>query len=461
MSLLRVACGVLPWAGVILAAYACTSSSASSDDTPTGGGDAARESSTTLGDGGSEVEEVTDGASSEAGTTARSVVAVGGAFGCVLAKDRTVSCWGRNDFGQLGRDPGSTPSACGGAPCSAVPTKVPGLENVARLAAGDDFACALDVSGLVRCWGSNTKGQLATTGTASSFTPRQVIANVVDISAAGSHACAITTQGFAHCWGENTCNVFGNNAGAIQAVPRQLPDVPQVSQISVGTDALCATLTQEGRVLCWGADHKGSLGHDVQVVGVQCNGVPADSAPKHVLNESEVPLSGISDVHVGVGVACARQTDGKVFGWGDNDQGALGLGLPDPNAHRRATPIPAFFVKKLDVQGETACAIVADRLMCWGDGRSGKLDSLAPQPTCGGKICRPLPFAIPGMTQVRELASGPGSIFTIKEDRTLWAWGRNNSAEIAVPTNDSANQACTGGVCIPSPRTILNGPPLD
>lgn len=400
-----------------------------------------------------------DPGSKDGGPPARSVVAVGGTFACILARDRTVWCWGKNDQGQLGRDPTSTPS-CGSSPCSHVPTKVEGLTNVARLALGDDFGCALDISGSIRCWGSNAKGQLGAPGFQSSFEPVPVIVNATDVTAAGAHACALTVDGFVDCWGENTCGMFDGDAGSVLEWPRRVR-LPPMKQISVGPDAMCTTRV-DGRVLCWGADHRGSLGHDVPPNSGDCNGVPFDPVARSVQAvDSELPITLVSDVHVGSGFACARHTNGKVTCWGDNQRGALGQGLPDSLPHPRAVEVPAMLAERLEVSGQTACVVVADRVMCWGDGRFGQLASLEAEASCGGQTCRALAHAIPGMMPARDVAVGPGSIAAIKDDVTVWMWGRNDFGELAVPVDDPANVACGSGRCVPQPTQLTGLPPLD
>lgn len=435
--------------------YACDGDDAAG--APIGGpDDAGRDGSSVRTDDAAGDANGTDGS-----IATRSAVAVGDGFACALAKDRTVSCWGRNDVGQLGRDPAAM-SLCGTFPCSAVPEPVVGLANVVRLVAGDDFACAMDASRSVWCWGSNAKGQLAATGVTSSFTPRKTIVDVMAVSANGAHACAITTAGFVYCWGDGSCGIFGTADGGVETVPRQVPGVPQMAQLSVGTDAVCGT-KPDGRVLCWGADHRGSLGHDVDPAAPLCNSVPFDPVAKHVQAKSnELPIEQIAEVHIGDGVGCARRTDGAVLCWGDNERGGLGQGMPDPTPHPRALEVPALKAVKLDVHGQTPCAIVADRLLCWGDGQYGQLGALEPDAGCGGTGCRPLAHAISGMMPVRDVWSGRGTIGTIKDDATLWMWGRNDSAELALPQADPLNEPCAGGsVCVPQPRQVTNAPPLD
>jgi alpha-tubulin suppressor-like RCC1 family protein len=79
-------------------------------------------------------------------------VAAGGYFTCIRRADNTVACWGDNATGQMGTTPGTTDAK--------TPQIIPGLKNVTRVATSrDGFVCALD-TGIVRCWGQNSAGQL-------------------------------------------------------------------------------------------------------------------------------------------------------------------------------------------------------------------------------------------------------------------------------------------------------------
>ena len=90
-------------------------------------------------------------------------VAAGGRHSCALGADGSVRCWGDNDAGQLGNGaPGSNP----------VPVNVSGMgHGMVAIAAGDQFSCALDAQGGVRCWGANDQGQLGNGKLTGSLVP--------------------------------------------------------------------------------------------------------------------------------------------------------------------------------------------------------------------------------------------------------------------------------------------------
>src|SRR5690349_16376177 len=134
MASSRVLSGI---AGVawLTAAYACNASDPPDTPFPITAEDGGQSS-----DASALIEAAADDPDAQlgdAGGPVTSMVAVGAAFACALAKDGGVWCWGKNDVGQLGRDPSTTP-ACGSTRCSTEPVRVEGLGSAVRIAAGDD-----------------------------------------------------------------------------------------------------------------------------------------------------------------------------------------------------------------------------------------------------------------------------------------------------------------------------------
>lgn len=81
----------------------------------------------------------------------------------------TVSCWGFNYYGQVGR-------AVGTPPYVYTPVVVSGLSGVTAVSAGGSHTCALQSNGIVQCWGINSDGQLGTGSTLeSNVTPAPVL----------------------------------------------------------------------------------------------------------------------------------------------------------------------------------------------------------------------------------------------------------------------------------------------
>lgn len=111
-------------------------------------------------------------------TTPLGSLAAGLEHSCAVLTNNTVNCWGENASGQLGNGTiaGFIPPGAGGSVSSTVfPVSVSGIGSATQVSAGQFHTCALLASGTVRCWGSNTFGQLGDSSTISAFTPVQVV----------------------------------------------------------------------------------------------------------------------------------------------------------------------------------------------------------------------------------------------------------------------------------------------
>ncbi|MEZ4621362.1 MAG: hypothetical protein R2867_38490 [Caldilineaceae bacterium] len=140
---------------------------------------------------------------------------------CAIANNGGVTCWGRNNDGQLGdgtEEPRTTP------------VMVMGLTgSVKALALGVDHSCALLESGSVQCWGSNQYGQLGDGTNSDVAVPVDVIglpAGVTAIAAGEHHSCALIQGTDVRCWGRNQLGQLGNNSTVNSNVPVTVSGIP-------------------------------------------------------------------------------------------------------------------------------------------------------------------------------------------------------------------------------------------
>ena len=232
-------------------------------------------------------------------------VSNGASAACVRTSAGGARCWGWNGDGQLGN---------GSMGDSHVPVDVQGLTSgVSAVSVGYAFACALTTAGGVKCWGSNTYGQLGNASTTRSPIPVDVqglTSGVASISVGRDHACAVTTGGGAKCWGYNSEGELGNGSHVDSHVPVDVVGLGSgVASISSGHVHTCA-LTTGGGVKCWGDNLRTELGF---------NNSAADYSyvPVNVTGLS----SGVLSIALGHRHACALLSTGGVKCWGSNAYG--------------------------------------------------------------------------------------------------------------------------------------------
>jgi len=298
-------------------------------------------------------------------TTGVAVVVTGYGHTCALTTGGGVKCWGANSWGQLGN--GTTTSTL-------TPVDVTGLTaGVAAIAAGDYHTCAVTTGGGLKCWGSNTSGQLGNGTNTQALTAVDVTglaAGVAAVAAGEGHTCALTSGGSVTCWGNNNWGQLGNGTTTAALTPVDVTGLTAgVVAIAAGFLHSCA-LTNGGGVKCWGGNRSGQLGNGtttdaltpVDVTGLTA-GVIAIAPGGGVMPTS--PTFSVSHT-------CALTTGGGVKCWGDNSNGQLGNGTTT----QALTPV--------DVTGLTAgaaaiavgrlhsCALTAaGGVKCWGSGAIG------------------------------------------------------------------------------------------
>lgn len=84
-------------------------------------------------------------------------IQVGQDHACALLVDGTVTCWGRNDYSQIGV-PAHVAPRCAGMPCQPSPTPVAGIPRAAGLAIRGSTTCALSEDAELYCWGGVDSG---------------------------------------------------------------------------------------------------------------------------------------------------------------------------------------------------------------------------------------------------------------------------------------------------------------
>jgi alpha-tubulin suppressor-like RCC1 family protein len=298
-----------------------------------------------------------------------------------------VSCWGRNNEGQLGDNTvlsRSTPDAVVGFPAGV---------RVTQVSTGAYHTCALSSAGAVYCWGSNSHGQLGNGNTTDQRKPVQVVGlpagvTVTQVGAGSYHTCALSS-GAVYCWGYNYYGQLGDGTTTAPTAPyyRQSPTAVDtsgalagvtVSQISVGGQHSCA-VSSAGAVYCWGYNGFGQVG----------NGTTANQSTPVAVGGALAGVT-VSQVSVGENHTCAVSA-GALYCWGHNGSGQLGDGTltsrPSPVAVAGGV-LAGVTVTQVSAGSEYTCAAsAAGAGSCWGRNEFGQLGD-------GSTTDRPRPVAV-------------------------------------------------------------------
>jgi len=179
---------------------------------------------------------------------------------CAILDDGTLKCWGLNGYGQLGDGSTSTQQY--------TPTSISlGNHTAVAISTGEYHTCAILDDGSLSCWGKNTWGQLGNGNTNQQNSPVNVNLGsgrtALAVSAASEYTCALLDTGSIKCWGRNNFGQIGNG-GALTAHYSSPQDVSlgindTAIAISAGHQHSCAIL-DSGLLKCWGSGSYGRLG---------------------------------------------------------------------------------------------------------------------------------------------------------------------------------------------------------
>jgi alpha-tubulin suppressor-like RCC1 family protein len=281
-------------------------------------------------------------------------VAAGGNHTCALMANGEVRCWGQGAQGQLGYGAiDDVGDGAGVSPLEAGPVDL-GAAAI-YVASGLSHTCAVLEGGDVKCWGDNAKGQLGYrfAGNAGDGTTGRAVPSELDILAlsapvrslqlSAEHSCARFEDRRVRCWGSNTHGQLGDGdtqqvggaAGIDLATGIDvLLGLDRVVDVTVGLQHTCASL-QNGEIRCWGAGAAGAIGSEA------------------VADELS-PLAGIPLIagHRPVRLTAAGRTtctatrfgggprDIAVLCWGDGRNGGLASGSTSNVGDRPGTMPP-------------------------------------------------------------------------------------------------------------------------
>ena len=241
-------------------------------------------------------------------------IAAGNWHTCALESSGKMKCWGWNGSGQIGD--GTTDE-------SNIPVAVKGLQSgltVKAIAAGKDFTCALMSNSKVECWGNNGSGQLGCLTFESSSNPGFVsngnLSGVNTISAGFEHVCVALgiKTGLPRCWGANSFGQLGDGTEVKKNVPTAVKVLESgVALMAAGESFTCALLQSDG-IKCWGANSEGQLGNNSTVRSM----FPVDV--------TSLVDPGLIAITAGSNHACVLLENGKRKCWGKNAKGQLGNG---------------------------------------------------------------------------------------------------------------------------------------
>jgi alpha-tubulin suppressor-like RCC1 family protein len=350
--------------------------------------------------------------------------------------------WGGNDLGQAGR---ITDSALVVAPGRVA------LGDVVAFATAGNHSLALWADGKVWRWGSNERGQLAL-NLSTGFSAEPLLLS--DFVAAGRGVVAgvqssavlqVPVGAPTRVWGMGAVG-DGSYYGSVSwppstGAPSGPVDIAGMTLVR-GSFGVAHSLAirDNGRVYAWGYNGMGQLGLGDTVARLEPAQVPG--------------LIDVVKVQAGLAHSAALTLDGRVFTWGLNDTHQLGGNAPQHAeiSTPRPVPLPAVII---DIAcGDTHCLALAfdGRVFGWGGNRFGQVGD-----GTTADVATPREITGPDWS-ARAMAIGAGRHHSLAADAggAVWAWGNNGAGQLGEPIAQvlQRNQP----VRVPGGPSLIPGP---
>ncbi len=116
--------------------------------------------------------------------------------------------------------------------------------------------------------------------------------------------------------------------------------------------------------------------------------------------------------------------DERVFGWGDNDYGELGVGTTSTTQYPTITKAN-FEFDSISLQNTFSAGISDGKLYTWGNNEYGQLVQ-------GDTTNRPIPTQVGTATDWEQVSCGANSIYVINSSGELWVGGYNGSGRLGL-----------------------------
>eukprot|EP00475_Leptophrys_vorax_P030135 TRINITY_DN4492_c0_g1_i1.p1 TRINITY_DN4492_c0_g1~~TRINITY_DN4492_c0_g1_i1.p1 ORF type:complete len:374 (+),score=83.11 TRINITY_DN4492_c0_g1_i1:128-1249(+) len=203
-------------------------------------------------------------------------------------------------------------------------------EEISRVSLGHMHSAFVTASGKLFVTGNNEAGQLGVELPSDSkdrtLSPVQVLdlpSDIVEVGCGGFHTAAVTSNGDVYTWGWGgnvwnwTTGALGHGDRASHKRPKKVEALQGVKivKIACGKEHMLA-LSDSGELYVWGSGEHGRLG----------NGSSGACLVPDLLSSEYFLGDKISHVAAGHFHSVVLTASGKVYTWGRNNEGQLGVG---------------------------------------------------------------------------------------------------------------------------------------
>ncbi|KAI3454653.1 hypothetical protein Pfo_011316 [Paulownia fortunei] len=313
-----------------------------------------------------------------------------------------------------------------------------------NIACGSRHAALITRQGQVFSWGGGSGGKLGHGLEADISNPKLIDAltglNIVSIGCGEYHTCAVTLTGDLYTWGDGIHNfgLLGHGTELSYWTPRKVRGQMEgicVTSISCGPWH-SAAITSLGQLFTFGDGTFGALGHGDRC----CTSVPREVGA--LKGQKAVRIScgfwhtaAIIEVH-SESPSCSNSLTGKLFTWGNGDEGQLGHGdkLCQLVPCCIAMPNDRNFCQVACGHSITVALTICGQVYTMGSTDCGEL-------RCHGNS-HTLPIRIEGKIKncfIKEISCGSHHVVALTSKSEVFTWGKGRNGQLGHGDNADRN----------------------
>ena len=365
----------------------------------------------------------------------------------------TLFSWGSNNYGQLG---------LGNTTNYSSPKQIGALTDWSDISVGRRFCIAKKTNGTIWSWGQNNVGKLGQGNTANRSSPTQIgsLTNWSKINAGYYQTGAIKTDGTLWAWGSGAYGALGDGTTINKSSPVQVGssttwtnvNANYYNMVAIEAEATAAPVNltlpivsgtaEQGQTL---SSTTGTWGQVPSSFAYQwqrgTSNIVGATSSTYVIQSADIgsTLRCVVTATNAIGAASANSANtatviafpGKLFVWGTNTYGRLGLG----NTTNYSSPVQVGALtdwitptnSRENEKSWSLCLKNDGTLWSWGNNQSGTLGLNGGPPLRSSS-----PVQIGSLTDWSIPTSGYSSGQCIKTDGTLWSWGSNTLGQLGL-----------------------------
>lgn len=297
------------------------------------------------------------------------------------------------------------------------------------IAAGEGNSFVMDAAGQVFAFGDNSFGQIGDNTTYTRYFPIQILNDltIIRIAACPGHTLAIDDRYNIFTWGKNNYGQLGINSTIQQNTPQNITgSFPELIADVACGDSFSFGLALSGRLYSWGKNDFGQLGLD----SVE-QFVPVPRKVTGLLN-----IKRVIKVAAGTNHVLALAEDATLYSWGINEYGQLGDGKGGANFSRTVPYMihsdylfGTHAVIGIGVSASSSYALLSNgTLYSWG--------SNVPYGQLGDNsslVYRTNPSAVPfdpDAHPIKSLSVGKHHAIALSSNGTAYGWGQGEFGQL-------------------------------